>query len=155
MKIKRIPTNEVIIEVTPKNAGNYGFFSISGQERSAESEYRLAQEIEGNIKRHVDDVQYTHVIQKAVYQDENGDNHDSIYDLLASNFSGWSGYSYRYERPSDNGIGTRSSTDSFPELIEEAYRYPHKFEVTGELTEDQKEFLGKAIGAGLAKANGK
>ena len=31
MEIKLKPTNEITVEVHPRNAGNYGFFSISGQ----------------------------------------------------------------------------------------------------------------------------
>lgn len=149
MKIKMIPTNEVTIEVTPRSAGNYGMFSIGGQERTPESEKQLANEIEREIKRHVENVEYTCVMQRKEFQDEDGNNYESLFDLLDSNFNATVvSYSYRYERKSDNGIGTSGYTNSFPELIETAFKNPFKFEAKN-LTQDQKVFLAKVVETGL------
>lgn len=149
MKIKMIPTNEVVIEVTPRLAGSFGMFSIGGQERAPEAEKHLADEIERQIKRHVENVEYTCVIQKREFQDENGNTHETLFDLLDSNLNeSVVSYSYGYERKSDNGVGTRGHTHSFPELIETAFKNPYKFKAKG-LTDNQKAFLEKVVEAGL------
>lgn len=151
MLIKMIPTNEIVIEVEPKHAGNYGFFSISGESRSPEDEYSLAQLIESNIKRHIDDVQYTNINQKRIYEDEVGNEYDTLFDLLDNNFNETSHpYRYRYERPSDDGVGSSGSTYNFKELIETAFHHQHNFTVTSEnLTDNQLEFINKVIEVGL------
>ena len=151
MLIKLTPTNEITIEVEPIHAGNYGLFSVSGQHRSPEDEYSLAQEIESQIKRHIDDIQYTNINQKRVYEDEVGNEYETLFDLLEDKFNETSHpYRYRYERPSDKGIGTSGSTYDFKELIETAFSNSHKFEVTsGNLTDEQNKFLNKVVEVGL------
>jgi hypothetical protein len=150
MIIKNKPTNEIVVEVKPRNAGNFGYIRISGESRTAEQEYRLAEEIESNIKRHVDDVEYTNINQQYVYVDEEDNEYNNLFDLLDDHFNEtYTRYEYRYVRPSDNGVGTRSYTYDFRDLIESAFRNPNGFEViSGHLTDEQKQFLNNVILAG-------
>lgn len=151
MIIKNKPTNQIVIEVQPRNAGNFGYIRISGRERSVYEEYRLAQQIEQDIKRHVDDVEYTNINQEYVYEDEDENEYDSLFDLLDHYFNeAYVRYEYRYIRPSDKGVGTRNYTYDFRELIEAAFRNPNGFEViSGHLTDGQKQFLNNVIVAAV------
>lgn len=151
MKIKVVPTNNVTIEVTPRRAGNFGIVRFSGHERTPEAEYRLAKEIENNIKRHVDDIEYTQINQVRLYQDEYGDEYETLYDLLEDHFNEFrTKYVYRYERPSDNGVVTQGYTYDFRFLIETAFNNPHNFQVLeGELTEHELQFLNKVLVAAV------
>ena len=149
MNIKSVKTNNVIVEVTPRNEGNYGFFSISGQQRTPDAEYRLAKQIESDIKRQIDDVEYINIKQETVYQDQEGEEFDTLFELLSSNLEHDDTYIYRYVRPSDGDVGTRARTNDFRELIEVAFKNPHQFEVIdGELLDSQKEFLNSVISLG-------
>lgn len=151
MEIKLKPTDDVIVEVTPRSAGNYGIFSVSGQHRSPEDEYSLAKDIEDDIKRHVGDVQYTNINQRMVYEDEEGNEYETLFELLDVNLdSAVIPYRYRYERPTDSGVGTTGHTYNFKELVETAFNYPYKFTVISEnLTNDQQEFINKVVEVGL------
>jgi hypothetical protein len=146
MKIKVVATNDVEVIVQPKMGGNW----LSSEERSPENERYEAEEIQRAIRRHVD-IRHAYINKRYLYQDENGEQHETLYDLLDSNLNEKiSNYVYSYERESDNGVGTRGSTVSFTELIEGAFRNPYKFElISGEISDDQKAFLDKVVEAGL------
>jgi len=114
---------------------------------------RDCEDLVSQIKRHCD-VDQVSVRGKTVYVTEDGNEHDNIVDALVDEMNEHEynfGFTIRYERPSDgthNGkpIGTRTSASSFQEVVEEAWRCPYAFEVvTGDLTDRQREFLGKVI----------
>ena len=154
MKVKVVPTNEVTIEVTPRHKGNFGFISIGGEYRTAEEERRLAQNIESEINRHVDDIQYTEIIQKHTYQDEEGNDFESMYDLLDHHYN--EEYDSRLEYRYDNSDGTGSigTVDTFKEIIELAFMNPNGFKIKrGRLFDEQRVFLNNVIEAGLAAKN--
>jgi hypothetical protein len=117
-------------------------------------EYRKCEEIRDGIKRHVDDVESVYVNQKYAWHNDEHGTFDSLYDALEYTLEGPNyGYRYRYERPSDNGVGTSGRADGFKELIETAYRNPHKFELIQSeppLTDGQQEFLERVLEAALS-----
>jgi len=124
------------------------------RERTAEEEYRKAEQLKESIERHVDDIGEIFINTKYTYEDEKGIEYNTLYDALAAKYFDADDeyYEYRYVRPSDNGVGTRGHVYSFKELIEEAYQYPWSFEIKvadQELTKEQNEFLQKVIEAGL------
>lgn len=139
---KRVPTNQVHVEVLIKQPYLY--------ELEPEQAYRRGREIEDQIRRHVDDWEDTNVIQKYTYRDSHGQEHETLYDALEYWFDedgALETFEIRYERPSDNGVGSRQKTRSFQEVIEEAWKNPHKFEVVSgpKLTEAQEKFLKKVL----------
>lgn len=152
MTIKTIKTNECEIRITPRNAGDYGFISIGGKERSADSEYRLCEEIVSNIKRHVDDIGWNYINQKQVYETEDGEQFETMFEALEHLYDeeGCGSYfEYTYKRPNDQ-YGTRSRANNFEKLIVDAYANPWDFElVRGELTPEQTMFLWKVVDASL------
>lgn len=148
---KFVPSADVHVEVSVERP----WFS----EMTPDQARRKAEDIQNGIRRHIDGISGVHVIQKYVYVDQNGWEHESLYDAL----EGWfdedgalEKYEFVYERPSDNGIGTRSRTDSFKELIEEAWKNPWKFELVNgpKLTPAQQKFLTKVIDAALDQKMG-
>jgi hypothetical protein len=149
------PTNKCTVIVEPKGAGDFGFCSISTIERSPKEEHELCEDIQRDIKRHIDNVSYVSIDQKQVYEDEDGNEFDTLYEALASHYDEYNTtphYNFEYKRPSDNGVGTLSSVNNFQELIEEAYRQPWSYNLTfayPTLDEGQIEFLSKVIEAGL------
>lgn len=143
---ERVPTNEVRVEVTVKRPW---LFDID-----ADHAYRKGRAIKEQIERHVDDVDDVTVIQEFTYRDSFGIEHESLYDVLEYLFDedgALEKYEFTYERPSDNGIGTRSRTDSFKELIEEAWKNPWKFELVSgpKLTTEQEKFLARVVDAAM------
>jgi hypothetical protein len=44
------------VEVTPRHPGDYGFFSISGEQRSEKEERDACEDIAEQIRRHVDGI---------------------------------------------------------------------------------------------------
>jgi hypothetical protein len=155
--IKTIPTNQCKVIVEPRNAGNFGFMRISGQERTVKEEYALCEEIKDNIKRHIDDIEYVFIEQEHKYVSENGNEYDSLFELLDKEYAEEQvadSYTCRYVRPSDNGTGTQSYAYNFQELVEKAYNNPWDFKVTHaypELTLERVNFLDKVIELGLKK----
>jgi hypothetical protein len=149
MNYKSVPTNEVVVEVHPSYVGDLGGIVIGGMERSTEDEMRTAKEIEGQINRHVDDVGHTTVKAERMYETEDGSQYETEFEMLADQLEYDFGYEVRYERPSDNGVGTRTFPKSFNELIETAFENPYKFSVhKGDLNKEQQEFLSKVLEEG-------
>jgi hypothetical protein len=143
--IKIKATNECEVVVTPEKV----WFG----ERSPEREYQYCKEIENSIKRHVDGVKHTWINQKHVYEAD-GYEFDTLFEALEYLYwdDTYEYYTYRFKRPSDNGVGTRGTVYSFRELIEKAYKNPWDFtvlEAEPELSERQKEFLKNVIEGGL------
>lgn len=150
--IKLKPTNNCYIKVFPRNAGNFGIFRMSGIERTPEEEYELCKEIEKDIKRHVDNIEYTYIDRGYVYVGNNDNEYDNLYEALEDLYAPEEyvrGFTYRYENPFDNGVGTQGRVYDFKDLIINAYNKPWKFTVTGDLTDLEKEFLNNVIKAGL------
>jgi hypothetical protein len=147
MKIQSVATNDVVVEVTPTRSRNFGFIRTNGEEQSPEAEYNKAVDLERQIKRHVDGYEAVDIVQKRIFKDEHGDTHNTLFELLYNNLSDSTiEYTYRYERPSDNGIGTRGTTYKFDELVEIAFKNPNKFQIiSGELTDTQINFLSKVV----------
>jgi hypothetical protein len=152
MTIKRVATNECEIRITPRNAGDFGFVRISGESRSANQEYRLCEEIVDNIKRHVDDIGFTYIEQKPMYETEDGEQFETMFEALEHMYDteGCGSYfEYTYKRPNDQ-YGTRSRANNFENLIVDAYANPWDFElVRGELTPEQTMFLWKVVDASI------
>ncbi|GIO13566.1 hypothetical protein J19TS2_31210 [Cohnella xylanilytica] len=153
--IKKVPTNDVEILLQAKSAGDYGFFQIGSMGRTPEQEYRACEEIVSQIKRHVEGVGWTYIQQNHVYETEDGEQYESLYEALEHLFDAEgcsSVYEVRYVRPSDQGVGTRRRPKSFEELIETAYLNPHSFEVvSGQLSPEQQKFLNRVLEASLPK----
>lgn len=151
--IKQVPTEKCEVVVYPRNPGNFGSIRIGGMTRTPEEEYRLCQDIEKDIKRHVDDVETAYVRREYKYQTVDGDEFETKYEALeylyASEDFRVRGFDYRYERPSDNGVGTSGRVYDFKKVIEEAYDYPWNFEVSEIFSEEEKVFLDNVIKAGL------
>lgn len=152
MAIKRVGTNECEIRITPRSAGNFGFMIIGGESRSAHQEYRLCEEIVENIKRHVDDIGYTYIEQKTSFETDDGGKFESLFEALEHLYDEegcGTMFEYSYKRPNDK-YGTRSRTNSFERLIEEAYNNPWDFEIhKGNSTHEQALFLWKVVEASL------
>ncbi len=56
------------IEVTPRSAGDFGFASVSGMQRSEAEAERLCEDIAEQIRRHVDELPSRHMSrQRGVY----------------------------------------------------------------------------------------
>ncbi|GIP10435.1 hypothetical protein J1TS5_26050 [Paenibacillus macerans] len=139
---KMVPTNQVTVEVTPS-------VPWLGQ-LTADQAYRDGQNIADQIRRHVDGYQNIYVDQKFAYVDSDGIEFETLYEALEYRFDAEGAletFEIRYERPSDNGVGSRQKTRSFQEVIEEAWKNPHKFEVVSgpKLTEAQEKFLKKVL----------
>jgi hypothetical protein len=155
MTIKRIDTNDCEIRINAKSKGDFGFVHIGGMERSPKEEYRECEDILSQIKRHVDGVGWTDIAQKQMYETASGDQFDSLYEALEELYDEHGSspiYSIRYERPSDNGTGTRRTFNDFKEVITEAWSNPWKFELQNfstPLTEEQEQFLSNVIAASL------
>lgn len=154
--IKKVPTNDVEIVLQAKSAGDFGFIRIGTMERTPEQEYRNCEEIVSQIKRHIDGVGWTHIHQKHIFETEDGSEFESLYAALAHLYDETGCdealFEYRFERPSDKGVGTRGRANSFNELIETAYKNPHKFTVVrGSLNPEQKTFLDNVLEAVLPK----
>lgn len=144
--IKIVPTNSVTVEVTPSDP----WFG----QLTADQAYRNGQNIADQIRRHVDGYQNIYVDQKSAYVDEEGREFESLYDALEYWFDedgALETYEYRYERPSDNGVGTRGRTTSFKELITSAWNNPNNFSILSgpPLNEAQDKFFRKVIDAAL------
>ncbi|AIQ34206.1 hypothetical protein R50345_05940 [Paenibacillus sp. FSL R5-0345] len=152
MKIKTIETNECEIQINARNAGDFGFVRIGGQSRSPREEYRLCEEIVGNIKRHVDDIGWTNIHQKQMYETEDGEQFETMFEALEHLYDteGCGSYfEYRYKHPNEK-YGTRSRANNFEKLIVDAYANPYNFElVRGELTPEQTMFLWKVVDTSL------
>ena len=155
--IKRVPTNNVEVIVTPRNPGDFGSIYIGGKERTPKEERSVAEEIKCNIQGNVGDVGHIYVMQKEMLVTEDGVEHETLYDALEHLFSDeYFRYEYRYVRPSDNGVGSRAYAKSFPDLIEKAFQNPWDFEIHSAnppLSDQQKAFLNNVVAAGL-KAKG-
>jgi hypothetical protein len=141
---KLVPTNQVLVEVSIKQPYLYDL--------DPETARRKGCVMEDQIHRHVDDWEDTSVKQKYVYRDSNGVEHETLYDALEYWFDedgALEGYEIRYERPQDNGVGSRTKLSSFKEVIEEAWNNPNKFEIVSgpKLTAAQYKFLNKVLGA--------
>jgi hypothetical protein len=136
---KSIPTNECVIEITPRNAH---------RERTAREEYAECESIVSDIQRHVDNVGHITINQRHIYEDADGNTYDTLYDALVEHFGADSyRYTYRYQRPSDTH-GTRAYANTFRELIESAYRNPWAFEVVyanPPLSESQRRFVDSVV----------
>ena len=145
MKFTMVPTADVTVEVTASK----GWFETL----TPKGEYRKCDEIRTGIQRHVDGVGSAYVKQQYAWHNEEHGTFESLYEALDTVLDGPTiGYKYRYERPSDNGVGTSGTVDSFKELIETAYRDPHKFELVRavpELTTEQQEFLQRVLEAAV------
>ncbi len=152
MTIKRVATNECEIRITPRNAGDFGFVRIGGESRGAHQEYRLCEEIVANIKRHVDDIGHTYIDQKTSFETDDGGKFESLFEALEHLYDEegcGTVFEYSYKRPNDK-YGTRSRTNNFERLIEEAYNNPWDFELhCGDLTPDQTLFMWKVVDASL------
>lgn len=150
--IKRVETNDCEIRITARSAGDFGFVRMSGIERTAREEYRLCEEIVSNIKRHVDDIGWTYIEQKGLYETEDGEQFETLYDALAHLYDEYgcvAQYEYRHHAPNQQ-YGTRGRAKSFEDLIVAAYQEPHNFEVIrGELSPEQQKFLTRVIDAAL------
>lgn len=155
--IKVKPTNECIVEVYPRYAGNFGWVRISGQSRTPEEEYKLCEEIKHNILRHVDDVEDVSINQKVIYETSDGSEFNTLYEALEHECAPdeyLRGFICTYKKPSDNGVGSTCRRYSFRDVILEAYEHPWEFKVSGcTLTEYEKEFLDNVIKAGLENKN--
>lgn len=60
--MKRIERENIRVEVTPRQPGDYGFGHIGLPARPADEEIRLCEEIAREIRRHVDDLGRSSVI---------------------------------------------------------------------------------------------
>ncbi|MFW5438867.1 hypothetical protein [Paenibacillus apiarius] len=127
-------------------------------ERTPKEEYRACEEIKEQIGRHVDGCGNIRIQQKYAHEIEDGTKFDTLYEALEHLFDG-NGcapeYLIRYERPSDNGVGTRRIVSRFEDVIEEAWENPHKFGLlpgSTELTLEQIEFLDRVLKAALKRA---
>lgn len=139
---KMVPTNDVHVEVSIQKPW-FGDLTPDQARRKAE-------EIGISIRRHVDEIDGVHAIQKYAYVDPNGIEYETLYDALENWFDedgAIETFGIRYERPSDNGVGSSGRVRSFQEVIEEAWKNPHKFEVVSgpKLTEAQEKFLKKVL----------
>lgn len=144
--LHKIATNDCKVEVTVEKRWI--------GERSAREEYRKCEIMVDEIKRHVDDVGHVFIEQKYVWTDDRGYEWDSLYEALEELYDEEGvreTYTLRYERPSDDGIGTRSTVNSFEKLIEAAWQTPWNFEyITGPvLTASQRIFLSRVIDESL------
>lgn len=136
---KSIPTNECVVEITPRNVV---------RERTAREVYAECESIVSDIQRHVDNVGHVTINQRHIYEDADGNTYDTLYDALEEHFgTELFRYTYRYQRPNDT-YGTRAYADTFRELIESAYRNPWAFEVVyanPSLSESQRVFVDSVI----------
>jgi hypothetical protein len=147
-KVKCVYKNNSYVKVTPEMPLN-----ILTQE-SPERTIRYCKALQSEIKRHCD-VDACEVVTEYAWEYGNM-QFDSLYDLLLHEiFEGelnepW--FAYYYERPSDNGIGSRGTVHSFKELVEEAFENPWNFTVEesySSLAPESQEFLNKVIEFGL------
>jgi hypothetical protein len=137
---KSIPTNECVVEITPRNAH---------RERTAREEYAECESIVSDIRRHIDNVGHVTINQRYEYEDASGNTFSTLYDALDAHFNNEQVYRYTftYQRPNDT-YGTRAYADTFRELIESAYRNPWAFEVVyanPPLSESQRRFVDSVI----------
>lgn len=154
MKIYNKPSGDVVLEVLPRRAGNFGLIRMSGVERSREEELRLARQIKGDIERHVDDIENIVIRNdERIYESENGNKYTSLYELLFNEIENdLDCYTCSSKHSENEKYKTKRNCYSFEELVETAFRYPYEFILNcGKLTDEQKEFLDKVIDTGKEK----
>lgn len=147
--IKKVATENCVVLVEPKLLQPYFY------QASAEDYYNACESLKNSIKRHVDGISYINILRKHEYEAD-GETFETLYDALGHLFADDYQapiYHIHYERPSDNGVGTRVTWYSFEKVIEEAWKNPYKFEVklkeSTPLTEEQAGFLNRVINASL------
>lgn len=151
MKVKTIKTNDCVVVVEPRYAGNYGCIRIGGQSREPNEEYSLCENIMDDIKRHVDDVEHVYIKQQEKYlNDDETQEFDTLEDALISMFApeSYKGKYWKVHGKCSENEKYRTSTNaySFNELVRCAYEYPYDFTISmGEITEDEKVIINKVI----------
>lgn len=151
---KRVETNDCEIRINAKSAGDFGFVRIGGMERTPKEEYRACEEILSQIKRHVDGVGWTDIQQGFMYQTDDGEEFEFLYDVLAHLYDEDGSlpyYSYRYQHPNEN-YGSSGILNDFKDVITMAWNHPWNFELRFDstlLTEEQQSFLDNVITASL------
>lgn len=147
-KVKCVYKNSSHVRVTPEMPVN-----ILTQ-ASPEKTIRYCKELKSEIERHCD-VDECEVVTEYAWEYDDM-QFDSLYELLQHALiegelnEPW--FTYRYERPSDDGIGSRGTVYSFKELIELAFDNPWNFTVIESyptLAPESQEFLNKVIAFGL------
>lgn len=153
MSIKTVPTNKVLFTIDMKEP----FY----RELSPNEALEQAEQIKRDIERHVDNIERVWIKQIDAFETADGTEHKSLFDALVNEFDGVEvkeGYQARYERPSDNGVGSRTAWMTYEEMIETAYQNPWNYTIvaaTTPLDDDQKAFLQRVIDAGLARYEAK
>ena len=152
--IKKVKTNSVEIRINAKAAGDYGFMRIGGMERTPEQEYQECEKMLAEIKRHVEGIGWSHISQSEIYQTDDGEEHETLYEALTHLFDeedALPNYRYSYKKDTDQ-YGSAGTTNDFKEIILKAYSTPWNFKVTGTmLTEVQQLFLNNVLTASLAE----
>lgn len=152
--IKKVKTNNVEIRINAKSAGDFGFMRIGGMERTPEKEYQECESILREIKRHVDNVGWSHIGQMEIFQTEDGEEHETLYEALSHLHDvedALPTYRYRYQKDTDQ-YGCAGTTNDFKTIILQAYSAPWNFTVTGaELTDAQQLFLDNVLTASLVE----
>lgn len=135
MNFKLVPTNNVVVEVTPESGWT---------ERTPEQEYNEGNSLKREIDRHVDNGgTYVRQTYEYIHDDESFETlYDAISDvILDCMFS----YSVTGKARKEEEYPTGIHCYSFKDVLEEVYRHPYECKVEGELTEKEIKAIQMVI----------
>lgn len=135
MKVELKQSDDKVIVVEPR-ANMFSHKVDSG----------ICEQIEADIKRHVDDVHSVEIKSKTIYCV--GDyEYDSLYEALVDNVEPY--YNSLIEakgKEREDLCFASNKASTFQEAVKFAYNYPYEYEIlSGDLTEQQIEFLLKVV----------